>query len=205
MIETIFNICSVHPLLFCCAIFILFMLAGCNIPISIDVLVIGVAFYATHLPKESAFFYYLLCCVSALSASSLAFYLGTLILKKGKNIRFFSALLPQSAFNKNNRFARSLSAPLFFVGRFVPFGIRNILYISAGLTNYPYKRFLITDAIATFLWSGLLFASVFLCAESDALFIARLKKIQLFVFIPFLMTLISLIWYNIKKKKSLTD
>ena len=205
MIETILTTCAMHPVLFCCAIFILFLLAGCNIPISIDLVIIGVAFHASRLPLQSAIIFFLVCYLSTLCSSSLAFYIGKIILKKGEQQHFFHKLIPKSVFNKNNRFSRALSPPLFFIGRFVPFGIRNILYISAGLTSYPFKRFIITDAIATFFWSGLIFISVFLCTDNNALFITKLRKFQYFLFIPFLVTSILIIWYNLRKKIPSSD
>jgi len=45
----------------------------------------------------------------------------------------------------------------FFVGRLIPFGVRNCLFLTVGMSKMKFTRFAITDAFASLFSSGGLF------------------------------------------------
>ncbi len=45
----------------------------------------------------------------------------------------------------------------FIIGRFIPFGFRLAMFFGAGIFKFRYLRFVLTDLVASFIWTGCIF------------------------------------------------
>jgi membrane-associated protein len=134
-------------------IFALIMIAGLNIPISEDLLVItGGAIASTCLPEESLQSYLLVFSACWLSAWE-TYWIGRLLGPKLFEIHWFSRLLPPSRIKRIEYYLHKFGILTFIIGRFIPGGVRNALFMCSGLTKMPFHIFIFRDGI------GCLFAS----------------------------------------------
>ena len=55
------------------------------------------------------------------------------------------------------------------VGRFIPFGVRNCLFMTAGMARMPFLKFAVSDGIACFISSTVLFSLGYTLGKNQAL------------------------------------
>ena len=145
--------------------FVALLLAGLNIPLSEDVIIIGGALIAQA--DDSL----ILPCILALylgvaMSDSISYFLGLLAARGTIKIKAIKKVL-------NNRYTSKLQSNLdrhgiltFIICRFIPFGIRNTLFMSSGFFGLKYKRFLLFDIISSFISVNTLFWLVFIFGET---------------------------------------
>lgn len=185
---------SAHWLLFGGA-----LLAGFNIPISIDLLMIlGATLAATLVPEHTFHLYFALlfgCILSAWISYWIGRAVGPALLKRS----FFSKLFSPQRVEKMKVFLKKRGAFALILGRFIPFGVRNCLFMSSGMSKMSFPRFAFFEALACCLWSGLSFSLYYLLGKNIDLLYTRVKMVNALIFIAFSVTVIGIIWY--KKRK----
>ncbi len=163
-------------------IFISLMLGGCNLPISEDVLVIMSAVLCKQEHASIPAFYCALYFGAVLS-DMLVYFWGTLLRRGTVSFLFTEKLL-----KKDNTvlIADELQRHgflTFLVGRFVPFGVRNILFMTAGFLHFPFHKFVIFDSIAAFCNISTLFWLVYFLGARGS---AMMKTLGVIFFILFI-------------------
>ena len=86
------------------------------------------------------------------------------------------------------------------IGRFIPFGVRNGLFLSAGLGKMPFGKFILSDGIACLLSNTALFTLAFAVGKNYQTLLSSLKIFNILLFSAFAVAVIALIWYKRKKK-----
>lgn len=128
-------------------VFGLLLLAGLNVPISEDALILGSALLAAERP-------HLL--VPLFVAIYSGAYLGDLVCY-GIGRRFgpklwklpgFERVVPFRHVHAIGNFYARYGAGVLLVGRFIPFGVRNVLLLTAGLGRMPFWRLALVDLLA---------------------------------------------------------
>ena len=66
--------------------------------------------------------------------------------------RFFSSEKSQERLAWARRQLSQRGGQLILVGRFIPGG-RTVVTLTAGLVHYPWRRFVVVDAVASFVWA----------------------------------------------------
>jgi len=149
--ETLADFIALHSQYAHFWIFGLLLLGGLNLPISEDVLLIAGGWLAYTLPLEHAIHLYLWiylgCCLSAWEA----YWIGRLLGHKIKKTSLLAKL------EKVRQFYSRFGTWTFFVGRFIPFGVRNCLFISSGMSRMPFSQFISRDVPACLISSSTLF------------------------------------------------
>lgn len=180
------------------------IIAGLNIPISADIVILIAATVAATLLKGSFFKIFLGIYLGSLIAAYLAYiqgrYLGDIL----KNKSFFKKLFPQERLEKIKNYYTNYSWATLIIGRFIPFGFRNALFISTGLSKFPFKAFALRDAIACLIWSLTLYTCFYQLILSAQDVYTLLKKFNLFIFCILGITVFGLVWYKQAKKQKLT-
>ena len=176
------------------------LLAGMNIPISIDLLmIIGAILAATtfgaSVPKLF-FALYLGCAISAWIAYWMGKKLGPSLLK----LSFFSKFVSAARIETMRKFYEKRGFMAFVIGRFIPFGVRNALYMSSGMTGLSFRKFVLRDGIACSLWSLVSFTLYYMLGKNIPVLYSHVKTANLFIFLAFGVTLITIFWYKKKKK-----
>jgi len=144
------------------------LLAGINIPISEDLVIITGALLnqemvQTHVKGARGMLIPSLLAIYAgvIISDFVSYYLGTLI-RKG----VFKAKFADSVFSPKNleRFHRHLDKHgllTFIVCRFIPFGVRNTLFMTSGFLELPLRRFALYDIPAALISTNTLFFLVY--------------------------------------------
>jgi len=129
-------------------IFGLLFLAGFNIPVSEDLMLFTTAILAAKNPD------YLWPLFAAVFAgayvSDLICYglIGRYFGPKLFKIKFFASMISPEKLEKINFFFKKYGVWTLIFGRFVPFGFRNGLFLSAGLGKMNAVKFALSDLLA---------------------------------------------------------
>ena len=143
--------------------FFLLILSGLNFPISEDlVFIISSSLAAVYAPERAALIF-AGCFCGALLSDIMVYgagkYAGPYILKTG----FFKKFFPESVINNIKKHYSGHGNKTLFIGRFIPFGVRNILFFTAGLVKINFKKFIIVDicalTVTSLIWYNLGYAA----------------------------------------------
>ncbi|OAI04367.1 DedA family protein [Methylomonas methanica] len=128
-------------------IFGLLLLAGFNIPISEDGMLFVAATFASrnpeHMPHLFAAVY-----AGAYGSDLICYGLGRVLGPRLRHWRFFSKLMDNNKIDKVSDYYRNYGILTLLFGRFVPFGIRNLLFLTAGLGRMNAVKFAAADFLA---------------------------------------------------------
>ena len=183
------------------ALFGLALLAGVNIPISIDLLmIVGATIAATIAPNHLYIIFFSLFFGCALSAW-IAYALGRFVGRRLLNFSFFSKLFSEKRINKMNQFYERKGPLALIFGRFIPFGVRNALYMSSGMSKLPFSKFILWDGLACFIWSLASFSLYYFLGKNIDVRYTNVKWANLGIFGAFSVTVIGIIWYKKRKKE----
>lgn len=130
------------------AYFFLLCLAGLNIPISEDLMLLTSALIAIknpHLKYELFAGVFLGAYISDLICYA---FMGRYLGEKMFKIKFFANMISQEKLTKINSFYAKYGIFTLLLGRFIPFGVRNALFLTAGLGKMNAWKFAISDFIA---------------------------------------------------------
>lgn len=178
------------------AAFILLMLAGLNVPISEDLVIITGALIC-HGDQ------------SVLIPTFVAIYLGIVISDYfpyllGKYIRrgtvkstFIAILFPQKRLEIMQYYLKKFGIFTFIVGRFIPFGVRNTLFFSSGFIGLGLRRFAMYDIVAATISVTTLFSLVYIFGDEIEKPFHAVGKIL------FLMVLSTLVFIGIRIIRSI--
>ncbi|MGZ3633231.1 MAG: DedA family protein [Parachlamydiaceae bacterium] len=137
----------------------LIMLAGFSVPISEDVMLLMAGAIGTLCGHEIQTIIHLYiwvffaCWLSAWEAYWMGRFLGPKLL----TWRWFSHVLTPQRLEKLKGHLQRFGILTFIVGRFLPGGIRNALFMTSGLTKMPFSLFVLRDTGACLLASATLF------------------------------------------------
>ena len=177
-------------------IFAAIILAGFSLPISADLLILLTAFLAGSIIPEH--FWPLLCSIwlgcylSAWCAYGMGRFLGEHLLRYA----FFRRLLPFQRVVKIKNFYERYGLWTLVVGRFIPFGVRNGIFMTTGLSRISFWRFLWMDALACSFWVLSVFTGFYLLSHHYEAIWAHMGVINLVLFAVFGVTVIAFLWYK---------
>jgi membrane-associated protein len=190
---------SFAPLL----IFLLFLLAGMNIPISIDILIIIASCIAAKILPAQLFYLYLSCLCGCYFSGWVAYWVGRLAGGKILTTSLGKKLFSEKKMEKLLCFYQRYGFMTLLIGRFIPFGVRNGIFMSSGVSKASFKLFALRDLFPCLLWSSVTFFSFYKLADSYDLLIKYLKIINIIIFSTFTVAVILFICYKrVKGKKS---
>jgi membrane-associated protein len=195
--DSIFNfICLNAPNAYW-ILFLLLLLAGLNVPVSEDlILLTGGALASTCLSTTAEVWHlyvwlYLGCWLSAWEA----YWLGRLLGPKLYDIKWFNRFITPQRIATLHHYYEKFGIFTFIVGRFFPGGIRNALFITSGLGKMPFQKFILRDGLACLISSSSLFYLGYIFGQNHELLIHYFKRYELIVatlFILIISTLIAL-------------
>ena len=179
----------------------LILLAGFNIPISIDVIMVLTAFLAATTIPELTPHLFVSVLVSTYFSAWICYWMGRKVGIKLLKIRYFAKLLPKERLNKMAAFYEKHGLLTLLIGRFIPFGFRNCLFMTTGMSKANFAKFIGRDALACSLWVSVCFFSFYQLGQSYETLLKKVKMLNLFIFLVFGVTVIALVCYK-KYRKS---
>jgi membrane-associated protein len=203
--ELLINWISEHAHLAHWFIFGAILLAGVNIPISTDVLIVGAAFLAATIIPEHVWHLYLAIFLGCYFSAWIAYWFGRLVGKKLLRFRWFQRFFPAPRVEKIQQFYKKHGFWTLMLGRFIPFGIRNCIFMSSGMSRVPFAKFALWDLPACLLWSATSFYLFFTLGKNFQALLSHLKIVNIVIFAAFGVTVITLLWYKRRKKTALEN
>lgn len=176
------------------------LLAGMNIPISIDLLMIISATLAATIIPEHLYHLFFAVFLGCLFSAWVAYILGRTVGPRLLKLPFFSKLLSPTRMKKIKDFYKKKGPFALILGRFIPFGVRNALYMSCGISRVPFFKFVIWEGLACALWSSICFTAYYSLGKNIETLYSNVKMINVFIFIAFSVTVIGTLWYKKRKK-----
>lgn len=148
------------------AYFGLLFLAGFNVPVSEDLMLLTSALIAIknpHMKYELFAGVFLGAYISDLICYG---FMGRYLGEKMFKIKFFANMISQEKLDKVNGFYAKYGVLTLLIGRFIPFGVRNALFLTAGLGKMNAWKFAISDFIACVISCTFFFWLYFTYGES---------------------------------------
>jgi membrane protein DedA with SNARE-associated domain len=144
----------------------LLILAGFNLPVSEDLMLFTSAILAAKNPEMKYTFFicvFLGCYLSDL----ICYYLfGRILGQKIFTLPFTKKFVDQKKLDQVTHFYNKYGILTLMLGRFIPFGVRNALFISAGLGKMPPLKFALSDLVACSISSIFFFCLYYTFGES---------------------------------------
>lgn len=128
-------------------IFGLLLLAGLNIPVSEDGMIFVAAVLASHYPGHTAVLFTAVY-LGAYFSDLICYWLGRLAGPKLLEINFFSSMVTPERRWKIYAYYEKHGVITLIIGRFIPFGVRNGLFLTAGLGRMNFLKFALSDLLA---------------------------------------------------------
>lgn len=183
-------------------IFGLLMLAGLNFPISEDLLIIISGVLASTLVPENTWKLFTAVFLGAYLSDWVVYWIGRLWGSHLWKLPWFARLFKPKRLDQIKQYYAKYGILTLLVGRFIPFGVRNCLFATAGLGKMSFTKFLIADGIACFLSNTAVFTIAYFFGKNSSYFF---QYANVAVFITFVIALIVFIWYKKTKTISSTD
>lgn len=136
----------------------LFFLAGFNVPVSEDVLFIAAAIISVTVVPENTTILFISCFVGAYGSDVICYWLGRTFGVKIVKVKPFNKLINEKRLTQMMNFYHRFGALTLLLGRFIPFGVRNAIFLTSGISKMPFLKFASLDLIACSITSAILFS-----------------------------------------------
>ena len=176
------------------------MLAGSNVPISEDLMIIFSAVLAATVIPENTLKLFLAVFFGCYLSDWVCYWIGRYLGPKLWNMRWFARTFDQKKIDQVHQYYTKYGFWTFVVGRFIPFGVRNGLFLTAGLGKMHFGKFVLSDGIACALSNTILFSLAYAVGKNYEVLISAIKTFNIFLFSAFVVAVIALIWYKEKEK-----
>ncbi len=184
-----------HFWVFGCAI-----LAGCNIPVSIDLLILLSAFLAAVVIPEHLWHLLLSVWIGCYLSAWCSYGMGRFLGRHLERFKWFRKILPKEKIEKIRNFYGRYGLWTLVFGRFIPFGVRNCIFMTTGMSRVRFFKFITMDALACSLWVLTTFSIFYHLSHHYELIWKYLKAFNAIIFVAFGVTVISLLWYKRRKR-----
>jgi membrane protein DedA with SNARE-associated domain len=183
-------------------IFTALMLAGLNIPISEDLMLITAGVLAsTVIPEHTALlfiFTFLGCYLSDWEA----YWIGRLLGPSLWKIKWFASMMPQERYDKIVTFYDKHGFFVLLFGRFIPFGVRNGLFITAGMMKMNFLKFIISDGIACLISNATVFTIAYKLGQNKEILMEWIGKANVVIFTVAIAIVTYLVWRKFFRKET---
>jgi membrane protein DedA with SNARE-associated domain len=147
------------------AAFIALLLAGVNVPVSEDLIIITGALICQGEPSMLAPIFGAIYAGVVIS-DYFPYLLGKYIRKGRIKSNFIGRFFSPRKIVRIHRYMEKYGIFTFIVGRFIPFGVRNTMFMTAGLFGLRLRRFAFYDTIAATISVSALFFLAYYFGEA---------------------------------------
>jgi membrane protein DedA with SNARE-associated domain len=170
------------------------LLAGLNIPVSEDAMLFIAAILASSHP-EYLIHLFLGVYLGAYFSDLICYGLGRKVGPKLFKIKFFAGMVPPERVAKISAYYQKYGVMTLILGRFIPFGVRNALFLTAGLGKMNFTKFALSDLLACTVSSVCFFSLYYYYGE---IVIDYIKQGNMVIF-SLVFILVGIFWYKNKR------
>lgn len=163
-------------------IFFLILLAGLNLPISLDALAITAAVLAAAFIPENTLILFLSLWVGAVISAWISYWFGRTVGSKLMERSWFQKMIRPEQLEKMKKFYDKHGLWAAIIGRFIPFGARNCLFMSSGMSRSSFAKFAIRDTFACLIWSGVAFSVFYSIGHNYEMIHSHLMTFNIVIF-----------------------
>lgn len=182
------------------AMFGLLLLAGFNLPVPEDLMLFISGVMAAKNPEHGLALYTGVLMGAywsdVISYGFMGRYLGDRIFK----IKFFSKMVTPAQIEKLGGFFEKYGVLTLVIGRFIPFGVRNAMFITAGITKMSPLKFMLGDLLACIISCSTYFYLYYTYGEAV---VEVVKKGNIVIFSVFALASVGYLVKKKMKKKAL--
>jgi membrane-associated protein len=179
-------------------IFPVLLLAGFNLPISEDLIIVFSAVLAATVIPEHTVHLFIAVFFGCYLSDWICYWIGRKFLPKLLRFSWAKKLIDQKRISQIQNYYTKYGARTLFVGRFIPFGVRNCLFLAAGLSKMSFKKFILVDAFACFTTNSVLFSISYYGARNVGALLSFVKTFNILIFSVFVVSIIAAFWYKRK-------
>lgn len=201
MLEWIKQFAQNYPAIAPILIALSLAIAGLSIPISADLVILLAATLAVKVLPGTFITFYLAIFIGSIFAAYAAYWQGRLFGNYLLNYHFFKKLFPEDRILKIKDHYTKHGWSTLIVGRFIPFGFRNVLFFSTGLSKFSFRKFVFRDLIACLIWTSTIFTLFYHLLHKMDNLVPFIKKFNLIIFSLVGVIVFSLVWYKRAKKQ----
>lgn len=190
-------------------ILFLFFLAGLNLPVSEDLIILVAALLASDSPEHMPHLFVSLYLGAYLSDVQ-AYAIGRFFADKLFKIKLFAKTLTPQRVNTVTNYLERFGVAVYLVGRFIPFGVRNLMFMTSGIIKFNFIKFAIFDTLAALITCSIYFTLYY---QFGLNIVSKIKKGNIIIFIAFIIMLfiivitklviIPIFKKNLKKKQNI--
>lgn len=179
-------------------IFALLVITGFSLPVSEDLLLLASGALASTILPEYAVQLFCAAFFGSFISDCIAYGLGRMVGDKIYQMKAANKMHQLAAFYKK------YGVLTLFVGRCIPFGIRNGIFMTAGAAKMRFYKFVITDGVSCFGFSSLLFYLAYSCGKNYDALAASVHQTSVLVGIAVLASalIIGVLYYLRKRRQS---
>jgi len=176
------------------------MLAGINVPVSEDLMIIFSAVLAATVIPENTYKLFAAVFLGCYLSDWVCYWVGRYFGPKLWNISWFAKTFDRKKIDQVHEYYAKYGFLTLLIGRFIPFGVRNGLFLTAGLGKMSFRKFILSDGIACLCSNTTLFVLAYMVGKNYQVLISYLKTFNIFLFAAFVVSIIGFIWYKRRKK-----
>lgn len=177
-------------------VFSALILAGFSLPISEDLLIIFSGVIAATIVPENTTLLFLGVFVGCYLSDWICYWVGRIMGPKLWSIRWFARTVDRNRLDQFHHFYEKYGFWTLIIGRFIPFGVRNCLFLTAGMGRMNFGKFILSDGIACLLSNTTLFTLSYYAGRNYEELFSYLKAFNILIFAVFVVSIIGLIWYK---------
>lgn len=178
------------------------ILAGFSVPISIDLLLMGIALFAATQAPHLAIPLYIAFLVGCSLAAWIAYWIARIIGNRLLSLPKVQKIISPEKLALVSHYFEKWGSLTLFAGRFIPFGIRSCIFWSCGLSKMPFLRFAFYDFIACALWSSLCFTLYYQLSYKIDLIMEHFKYGAVGVAILIKLFIALFVWRKIQARRA---
>ncbi len=202
MIESVAQWLTVHgdqaPLF----VFGLLLLTGFSFPVSEDVIVIASGVIAATVIPERTIPLFIAVYTGSFLSDWIAYWIGRLVGKQLVRIPLFQETLSDNRRKTISSFFKKYGFLTLFIGRLIPFGIRNSVFMAAGAGKMHFGKFLLSDGISCLLFSTTIFYLSFRAGENYRHVHSLLTSLGLVAAAVVIVSVVACsIWFHVQKRQ----
>lgn len=168
----------------------LLLLAGLNLPVSEDIVyIVSASIAATIVPQNTALIF-AGCFAGAYISDIMAYFIGKrfiggYLIKHPAlaNRKIVKHIFSEKRISCLKKYFDKYGSKTLFFGRFVPLGLRNILFMTCGIIDMKLSRFMIVDICALACTSAILFYAGYSLGQNYVVIFPWLDRYKLIIFI----------------------
>ena len=198
MYEQIIDFIQAHMEVAPYLIFGLLLLAGLKLPVPEDVMLFTAAFMSVKNP-HMLIPLFIAVFLGAYFSDLISYAWGRFLGPKLMKVKFFARNLPPKKMEKVQKFLEEYGILTLIIGRFIPFGVRNTMFMTSGMSKMNPYKFALADFIACVLTCSSYFYLYYRFGEQ---MVELIKRFNMLIFGLFILVVLFYIIKKYKKRKA---